>query len=136
STHTTQLQTQLLEEEIPQIRKLIPFPFQIALLKGKNHYLSLERFARELENNQQDNYDITLTKAMLLVWITETNTGDIDEIRLPTSGEQFYHKISTDAEGVMDPSSPWFSLSYYQKARKKAQQADLVITNHALLCSD
>ncbi|MDP2613984.1 hypothetical protein Q8W27_17090, partial [Oceanobacter sp. 2_MG-2023] len=81
-------------------------------------------------------YDIALTKAMLLIWLTETDTGDIDEIQLPSSGYFFYHKISTDAEGKVEPFSPWYSKSFYQKARRKAQKADIVITNHALLCTD
>ncbi|WP_449353912.1 ATP-dependent DNA helicase DinG [Virgibacillus natechei] len=136
STQTTQLQTQLLDEEIPLIRKLIDFPFNVSLLKGKSHYISLEKFERELASDQQDNYDIVLTKAMILVWLTETDTGDIDEIHLPSSGYLFYKKISTEAEDYTDPYSPWFWMSYYQKARKKATQADIIITNHALLCTD
>lgn len=136
STYTTQLQAQLMEEEIPLIRRLIPHPFKVALLKGKQHYISLDKFERALADDQSDNYDKVLTKAMILVWITETETGDIDEIQLPSSGYLFYRQISTDSEGYMDPTAPWFSRSYYQKARKKAQQADIVITNHALLCTD
>lgn len=136
STYTTQLQTQLMEEEIPLIHKLVPFPFKVALLKGKQHYISLEKFERVLASEQADNYDISLTKAMLLVWLTETETGDIDEIQLPSSGYLFYKKISTDTEGYIDPTAPWFSRSYYQKARRKAQQSDILITNHALLCTD
>ncbi|MEC5422489.1 ATP-dependent DNA helicase DinG [Virgibacillus sp. C22-A2] len=136
STYTTQLQAQLLEEEIPLIRNLVEFPFEVALLKGKSHYISLEKFERELVSHQHDNYDITLTKAMILVWLTETDTGDIDEIQLPSSGYFYYKKISTDTEGNVDPHSPWFTRSYYQKARKRAQQADIIITNHALLCTD
>ncbi|SFA74215.1 ATP-dependent DNA helicase DinG [Lentibacillus halodurans] len=136
STYTTQLQSQLLDEEIPFIRKLVSFPFKVALLKGKQHYISLEKFERALASEQTDNYDITLTKAMILVWLTETETGDIDEIQLPSSGYLFYRQISTDTERTIDPSSPWFSRSFYQKARRKAQQADILITNHALLCTD
>ncbi|WP_099158853.1 ATP-dependent DNA helicase DinG [Virgibacillus ndiopensis] len=136
STHTTQLQSQLLDEEIPLIRRLVSFPFNVTLLKGKQHYISLEKFERELGTGQVDNYDITLTKAMILVWLTETETGDIDEIQLPPSGYLFFKRISTDTEGYADPSSPWFSRSFYQRARKRAQQADIVITNHALLCTD
>lgn len=136
STYTTQLQSQLLEEEIPLIKKLVSFSFNIALLKGKHHYLSLERFERQLSLEQKDNYDITLTKAMLLVWLTETKTGDIDEIQLPSSGYHFYKTISTESEGIIDPSSPWFHLSFYQRARLKAHQADIIITNHALLATD
>lgn len=136
STYTTQLQSQLLDEEIPFIRKIVPFPFKIALLKGKQHYISLEKFENELLVNPQNNYDIALTKAIIAVWLTETETGDIDEIQLPSSGYAFYKRISADSERAIDPYSPWFIHSYYQKARKKAQQADIIITNHALLCTD
>lgn len=136
STYTTQLQSQLLEEEIPLAQKLIEIPFKVALLKGKSHYISLERFERELSMDKQDNYDIALTKAMLLVWLTETVTGDIDEIQLPASGYYFFKGISTESEGYIDPQSPWFSKSYYQKAKTKAQQADVIITNHALFSTD
>ncbi|GAQ17425.1 DNA polymerase III subunit epsilon [Oceanobacillus picturae] len=136
STFTTQLQTQLLEEEIPLIRSLLPFSFKATLLKGKSHYISLEKFERELLSTDKDNYDITLTKAMILVWLTETQTGDIDEVQLPSSGYLFFRRVSTDTEAHVDPQSPWFLRSYYQKARKAAQQADIVITNHALIATD
>lgn len=136
STYTTQLQTQLLEEEIPLLEKLVPFDFHVVLLKGRNHYISLERFSYELANSYSDNYDITLTKAIILIWLTETVTGDIDEIQLPTSGYAFYNRISSDAEGQVDPSSPWFRYSYYLRSKRKAQKANIVITNHALLCTD
>lgn len=135
STYTTQLQAQLLENEIPSIHKLVDIPFQASILKGKSHYLSLEKFANELNADYQDNYDITLTKAMLLVWITETNTGDIDEVQLPSSGYAYFNKISAMTEKV-DPTSPWFYHSYYQHAKRRARQADIIITNHALLCTD
>ncbi|RKQ37640.1 ATP-dependent DNA helicase DinG [Oceanobacillus halophilus] len=136
STYTTQLQSQLMEEEIPLIKLLVKFPFKAAILKGRNHYISLEKFVHELNTGHNDNYDIVLCKAMILVWLTETETGDIDEINLPKSGYLFYKKVSTDAEGIIDPYSPWFSKSYYQKAKKRAQQANVIITNHALLCTD
>ncbi|TRM12553.1 ATP-dependent DNA helicase DinG [Lentibacillus cibarius] len=136
STYTTQLQSQLLDDEIPLIRRLVPFPFRVALLKGRQHYISLEKFERALAYEQDDNYDIILTKAMILVWLTETETGDIDEIQLPSSGYLFFKQVSSDMEGALDPSSPDFFRSYYLRARKSAQQADILITNHALLCTD
>lgn len=137
STYTTQLQTQLIKEEIPLLKKLLPFPFSVALIKGKRHYLSLERFASELQDETIDNnYDIALTKAILLVWITETNTGDIDEIQLSRSGYYFFQQISTKAEGNLHPKSPWFKYSYYIHAKHCAQKADIVVTNHALLSTD
>ncbi|MBM7569853.1 ATP-dependent DNA helicase DinG [Aquibacillus albus] len=136
STHLTQLQAQLFEKEIPLIKKLLPFDFTIELLKGKQHYLSLKRFEKELQSLGQDNYDITLTKAILLIWLTETVTGDVEEIQLPSSGKQFFHRLSAETEGGLDVKSPWFTRSFYQKARTKAQKANIVIVNHALMCAD
>ncbi len=136
STHTTHLQSQLLDKEVPLLHKILPFSFTSALFKGKQHYISLKKFEFELYHGTSDNYDIALTKAMLLVWLTETETGDIDEIQLPSSGNIFWRRISAEAEGYIDPKSPWFSRSFYQRARKQAQQADLLITNHSLLCTD
>lgn len=136
STHLTQLQGQLLEKEIPLLKQLLPFNFNTALLKGKQHYLSLKKFEHELMDLHNDNYDIALTKAILLVWLTETSTGDIDEVQLPSSGQILFRRISTDTEGSPDPRSPWFSRSFYQRARKRAQKADIIITNHSLLCTD
>lgn len=136
STYTTQLQSQLIDQEIPLIKKLLSHPFEVALLKGKSHYISLEKFKHELDHGINDNYDIILTKSMILVWLTETVTGDIDEINLPVSGYLFYKNVSTDAEGVVDPYSPWFSKSFYQRAKRRANNADIIITNHALLCTD
>lgn len=136
STYTTQLQAQLLHQEVPLIRKLIPFPFHIALLKGKQHYISLEKLHRELRQEQQDNYDIALTKAMILVWLTETETGDLEEIHLPSGGFLFAKKVTADSEYVSDSRSPWSAYSFYQSALSKARQADIILTNHALLCTD
>ncbi len=136
STHTTHLQSQLLDKEVPLLHQILPFSFTSALFKGKQHYISLKKFEYELYHGVSENYDIALTKAMLLVWLTETESGDIDEIQLPSSGSIFWRRISAEAEGYIDPKSPWFTRSFYQRARKRAQEADLLITNHSLLCTD
>ncbi|KGP73036.1 ATP-dependent DNA helicase DinG [Pontibacillus yanchengensis] len=136
STHTTHLQSQLLEKEIPLLQEILPIPFRSALLKGKQHYLSLKKFEYELQSSTDNNYDVVLTKSMILVWLTETTTGDIEEIQLPSSGAIFWRKISAEAEGYFTPKSPWFSRSFYQRARKNAQKAHIVVTNHSLLCTD
>jgi len=133
STYTTQLQSQLLDEEIPILEKLMPYEVKTALLKGRYHYLSLQKFARELDLKEIGNYDIALSKAILLVWITETKTGDIDEIQLPSNGYHFYKRISAEMERH-EENEGYFS--YYETARQQAAEAHLVVTNHALLCKD
>lgn len=135
STHTTHLQTQLLMEAEKMLKNILDLPFQISLLKGKEHYISLERFLRSLED-EEDNYDIALTKAIILVWLTETTTGDVDEIRLPASGYSFYRTISAQADRNVYQAATPLGLSYYAQAREKARLSHIVIVNHALLCTD
>jgi ATP-dependent DNA helicase DinG len=136
STYTTQLQLQAYEKEIPLLKQVLNHAFKAVILKGKSHYLSLKRFIEELNSPASENYDVVLTKAIILVWLTETETGDIDELHLPSSGYIFWRRINAEREGIIDPKSPFFYKSFYQRIKKQAQGANIVITNHALLCTD
>ncbi|MGP4075297.1 ATP-dependent DNA helicase DinG [Halobacillus sp. K22] len=135
TTHTTSLQQQLLEEEIPSLEHLFKRPIRTVLYKGRSHYISLIHFSYELDQSQQDNYDIALTKAIILVWLTETATGDVDEIQLPSNGRQFWHKVSAE-QSTKTVDLDIGEDSFYHWAQEKASHADLLITNHALFCMD
>ncbi|WP_173916324.1 ATP-dependent DNA helicase DinG [Halobacillus sp. Marseille-Q1614] len=134
STHTTALQNQLLYEEIPKLAKLTNRPVNTVLYKGRSHYISLLHFRYELDHSQDDNYDTALAKAMILVWLTETTTGDIDEVQLPSNGEQFWHKISAEQAGKTTKAEA--AGTYFMWAEKRAEEADIVISNHSILCLD
>ncbi|MFB1049336.1 ATP-dependent DNA helicase DinG [Paraliobacillus sp. JSM ZJ581] len=136
STHLTQLQTQLVEKEIPLLEQSLPFLFHTTVMKGKQHYVSLVKFEQSMQSNDLDNYDITLTKAIILVWLTETDTGDFDELSLPSSGAHFAKSVSSEAEGTLDSNSPWSTRSFLLRAKDKAKRANLIITNHAFVCTN
>ncbi|MFE8695690.1 ATP-dependent DNA helicase DinG [Cytobacillus sp. FJAT-53684] len=134
STYTTQLQEQLLLNDIPKLRQMLPFSLKAVLLKGRSHYLSMAKFEQTLKD-YEDNYDTILTKMQILVWLTETETGDIDELNLSSGGMLFWNKIKND-ETVFLKSKSWLSRDFYLRARKAALQSDLIITNHSLLLID
>ncbi len=134
STYTIQLQDQLLSNDIPKLMKMLPFPLSVVLLKGRSHYLSLPKFEQSLRDND-DNYDTILTKMQILVWLTETVTGDIDEVNLSSGGMLFWNKIKND-ETIFLQNKSWISRDFYLRARKKAASADIIITNHSLVLSD
>ena len=134
STHTIQLQEQILKKEIPLLAKILPFKISSVLLKGRNHYLSLEKFHQSLKE-ENDNYDTTLSKMQILVWLTETETGDKDELNLSSGGLIYWNKIK-DEPTVFLPNQGWQERDFYLKAKSKAHAADIIITNHSLLLSD
>jgi ATP-dependent DNA helicase DinG len=134
STFTNQLQAQLLINDIPLLKKLLPFEINISILKGKSHYLSLPKFEESLHENE-DNYDSCLTKMQILIWLLETETGDVDELNL-SSGGQVYWKRIRHGYGVMSNNDLWREKDFYTRALQMAEEANMIITNHALLLAD
>lgn len=134
STHTIQLQEQIIQNEIPLLTKILPFEVKAVLLKGRNHYISLEKFALSLLE-ENDNYDTTLTKMQILVWLTETNTGDRDELNLSSGGTIFWNKIKNE-QTMFAMSKLWQEKDFYLRAKNEAETADIIITNHSLLLSN
>jgi ATP-dependent DNA helicase DinG len=135
STQTTQLQHQLVEKDIPLMKEIVPFSFEVALIKGRHHYLCLYKFEHSLQE-EDTNYDTILTKAQILVWLTETETGDVDELNLPTGGRLLWNRICSDAYNHTAQQNPWHSRCFYQRAIHRLFVADLIVTNHALLLTD
>lgn len=134
STHTIQLQEQIIQNEMPLLTKILPFEVKSVLLKGRNHYISLEKFALSLLE-ENDNYDTTLTKMQILVWLTETNTGDRDELNLSSGGNIFWNKIKNE-QTIFAMNKLWQEKDFYLRAKNEAQDADIIITNHSLLLSN
>ncbi len=127
STHTLQLQKQMIEKELPRVTQLVPFSFTTAVLKGKRNYISVKKFARTL-NDIDTNYDIALTKCQLLVWLTETETGDVDELNLTAGGTLFWEDVHSD-----DTNEEY---DFFVRAKEQAKHAHVVITNHSFVMHD
>jgi ATP-dependent DNA helicase DinG len=134
STYTTQLQSQLLEKDIPLLNKILPFKVSIALLKGKSHYISLSKFEESLQD-LEDNYDSCLTKMQILIWLLETETGDVDELNLSSGGQIFWNRVRHGQE-TRRGKDLWKERDFYLRAKQRVGEADLIITNHSLLLTD
>jgi ATP-dependent DNA helicase DinG len=133
STYTIQLQEQLLDKEINFLKRMLSFSFNAVLLKGKNHYLNLFKFEQSLTEDE-NHYDIALTKMQILVWLTATETGDVDELNLTSGGRLFWNRIRHDGWHIK--KDPWIGRDFYLHARNMSKKADLIVTNHSMLLSD
>jgi ATP-dependent DNA helicase DinG len=134
STYTTQLQSQLIENDIPILNQILPFEMNIALLKGKSHYICLSKFEESLQD-LEDNYDSCLTKMQILVWLLETESGDVDELNLSSGGQIFWNRVR-HGQNEKTRNELWQEKDFYLRAKQRVDKADLIITNHALLLTD
>lgn len=137
STHTITLQEQLFQKEIPALQQALPFSFTAAQLKGRGNYLCLRKFEQHInEGTQEYSHEIQLAKAQMVTWLTQTESGDVEELHLPPSGQLFWQQVKSDTNSCLNRKCPWFSRCYYFQAKERAREADIVIVNHALLVSD
>jgi len=133
STHTINLQEQLLYKDIPLVAKLLPVEFEAALLKGRQNYLCPRRLAKAMENRAElfsTAESIELDR--ILEWSRRTREGSISELD-PQPDPAVWHLVCSEA-GICTPRSCGAgSRCFYQQARRRIDAADLVVLNHSLL---
>ena len=141
STNTINLQEQLLRKDIPAMVEVLeqagmvePGQLKAALLKGRSNYLCLRRW-NYLNSSDGPSVDDARLLGKTSVWLQETTTGDRGEINL--SGRDAFTWSKTSAgEGGWCPGLKDGSPCFLRNAREKADQAHIVVVNHALLLSD
>ncbi|MDP5273840.1 ATP-dependent DNA helicase DinG [Chengkuizengella axinellae] len=137
STHTINLQTQLMERDIPLLNNIFPAHFRAAVLKGRSHYLCLRKFENKVNiKDIADTRDDRITAGQMIVWLSETSHGDEDEISFGNKGREFWTDVASDADSCLNRACPWFKKCFYHRARYQANQADVVITNHSMIMTD
>ncbi|QRG69948.1 ATP-dependent DNA helicase DinG [Brevibacillus choshinensis] len=137
STNTIQLQEQLFHKEILTLQQTLPFDFSASTLKGRGNYLCLRKFEQALEEPVEgSSQEMRLVKGQMLTWLTQTQTGDVEELSMPPTGQLFWQQVKSDTGSCLNRACPWFSRCYYFQAKDRAKDADVLIVNHALLMSD
>ncbi len=138
STNTKNLQEQLLQKDIPIVQAALDQPLRAAVLKGRNNYLCPHRFHSLLEQGARRPEEARVL-AKVLVWLHQGGSGDRGEINLRGGAEQaVWRRISAESPACTAAGCMRFSggACPFQQARHAAEQAHLLVVNHALLFSD
>ncbi len=147
STATIALQRQLIERDLPRLSAalsgLLGREPVFAILKGRRNYLCLNKVhgtaADEPEDALFDPRSVSATGrqvARLHEWAATTETGDRDEL-VPGVDDRAWRQVSVSArECIGAQKCPFGSRCFAELARDAAGEADIVVTNHALLAID
>jgi ATP-dependent DNA helicase DinG len=134
ATHTINLQEQLWFKDLPVLSEVIGKPFRAALAKGRQNYICLRRWLTSLDSQHQP--EEASFYARVLVWMTNTAAGDKSELNIVGAEEDLWLGICGEAEGCLGMLCPYQKDCFVQKARRTAEEADLIITYHSLLFAD
>ncbi|MFZ5597239.1 MAG: helicase C-terminal domain-containing protein [Bacillota bacterium] len=136
STMTINLQEQLWRRDIPQLAQCLQIDVKTALVKGRSNYICLRRWENVLLERKWSEGE-AFFYAGVLVWLEKTLTGDRAEINTGSGGEEFWQEICAESDNCMGSRCRHFKdRCFVSRARREAEAAGIIITNHALLFSD
>jgi len=132
STHTINLQEQLLHKDIPAARQAIQKPFEATLLKGRQNYLCPNRLDRALQGGE-DLFTSTDREELLRIkaWSQRTTEGSLSDLEVEPDPE-LWQQICSEPHICTPKSCGTDGRCFYQNARKKLLTADIVVVNHTL----
>ncbi|WP_346037291.1 ATP-dependent DNA helicase [Brevibacterium picturae] len=156
STATLALQTQIIHRDLPRLFKSVkktldPLP-RAALLKGRRNYVCKHKLGggypdegegmlfdlgadAEAGRKPNDRSGLGEEIQRIRTWEKNTDTGDRDDL-LPGVSDRAWSQVSVNAFDCLGSNCPLYTECFAELARNNAAEADIVVTNHALLAID
>ena len=132
STGTKALQDQLFHRDLPLLGRAVGQPLKAALLKGRANYLCLHRLGLA------DDVPPALAGDLARVreWQSRTVSGDRAELGEVAEDAAVWPLVTSTAENCLGQQCPQYEACFVVRARREAQDAELVVVNHHLLLAD
>ncbi len=135
STATKALGEQLVEKDIPTIRRLGLHP-DVTLVKGLSNYVC----KRRLEEYRQS----IVTGAVapehgidrILDWVERTETGDRSDLPSLPEDAPVWREVTSSSDTRIGAKCRFYEECFVTKMRRSAEASQIIVTNHHLFCAD
>ncbi|NII10045.1 ATP-dependent DNA helicase [Oleiagrimonas sp. C23AA] len=136
STGTKTLQDQLYFRDLPRVRNVLDARLRIGLLKGRANYLCLYRLDQTVREGRLASREEAAQLANVRDWSARTRRGDRMELSSVPEDSPLWPRVTSTAENCLGSECPFFDDCHVVKARRDAQEADVLVVNHHLLFAD
>jgi ATP-dependent DNA helicase DinG len=136
STGSKTLQDQLYLKDLPLVKKALKSNSKTALLKGRANYLCLHRLQRSQEEARFKDRRFITHIQRIADWADITLVGDVSELNSVPSDAEVWSSVTSTADNCIGKECEEYLDCYVVHARKKAQEADVVVINHHLFFAD
>lgn len=137
STGTKALQDQLFHRDLPAVRDALGVPVKVALLKGRSNYLCWHHLDRTNQDatllaSKQEVRDLSLINRFAPL----STHGDKAECPTVPEHAAIWARVTSTRENCLGSDCPRYADCFVVKARREAQDADVVVVNHHLFFAD
>lgn len=136
ATGTITLQEQLFHTDLPFLKEVLGHPFATAIAKGRGNYLCLRRFGDYARQAPEASWQERVFAASLVLWRDSDPSGDKEHLSLNKSENQYWQSINSAPDTCMGKRCRHFSECCYFRSKRECEQANVIVTNHALLFQD
>jgi ATP-dependent DNA helicase DinG len=140
STHTINLQEQLIQKDLPMLAQILPVKFHFTMLKGRHNYLCPRRLAKVRQQGEQLFTSTDVQELQRIYeWSQKTEDGSLSDFEIEPAPNVWQQVCSErglcsarqcghGSDFVKNGGQPCF----YQRARSDMLAADVLVLNHTL----
>ena len=136
STGSKTLQDQLYHKDLPLVRKALKSSSKTALLKGRANYLCLHRLKITQSEGRLPDKKSVVWLRRIGDWSGLTRTGDAAELSAVPRDAEIWQRVTSTTENCIGAECSDYQECFVVKARRAAQEADIVVVNHHLFFAD
>jgi ATP-dependent DNA helicase DinG len=135
STYTITLQEQLINKDIPFLACLLDNCFTAAIAKGRNNFVCIRRLEFAIRR-QQGFFNSTATELIHISnWAKQSEDGSLSSMCFVPS-PQIWQQVASEHGNCKGRKCPHFDKCFYWRSRRRLENANIIVANHALLFSD
>ena len=137
STYTIALQEQLIRKDVPFMREATGVDFTTVLVKGRSNYFCWRRFeqATRRQSTLFDDASHIRELGELYGWALQSQDGSLSDLT-ERPAAAVWEMVCSDQGNCPGRRCGSYGTCFYQQARRRMYAADIIVVNHALLCSD
>ena len=135
STTSILLEQQLVNEAIPLVNQVNHESLVGTMIKSSRYFIDLNKFYVTLQQPVRQK-QFAIHQMSVLVWLLETETGDLTELNLANLDHPFFRQIKHFGERFVPVGSPFYEEDFWRYLKNRVKHSNVLIVNHAFLIKE
>lgn len=136
STGTKNLQDQLFNRDLPNVRDALKVPVTVAMLKGRANYVCHYHLERAANEGRFASREDAKYLHVIKNFVEHTKTGDKSELTDVPENATIWSNVTSSRDNCLGGDCSFYKECFVMEARKQALAADVVVVNHHLFFAD
>lgn len=136
STGTRALQDQIMEKDLPALKRHLGLDIDAACVKGLSNYLCRRRFEELTRSADAVQQGVARSLPTLRHWVETTTSGDRAELAAIAEEDPIWSRVVSGSDTRIGARCDFYDECFVTRVRRRAEEAQLVVVNHHLFFAD